>query len=373
MADSHITNQKITMFFIPKAEAESVIISIHLIKNQSHLINQMSSATDVIGSSNHMCGDKSVFSDLDESFRGMVKFGDNSKVSVMGKDLKSNLLSMGQLQEKGYGIVIKAGTCISSLKQERVEFKIQIRALVEKEVRRAIKTLRTDRGGEYTSREFANFYEMHGIKRQLTIAYTPQQNGVSERKNRTILNMVRSMLTRRNVPNNFWLEAVNWTYAHIPDEKRKKLDDKGEKCIFLSVSEHSKAYKLYNPITKKIVISRDVVFDEERTWTWAVSTSGQPIPVNFDVKNEENCDPVTFQDAIKDPKWQKAMDEEITSIERNNTWELTNLPKRQKSIGVKWIYKTKLNGEGKLTSTKFAKLQKDISKNLASTTKRFLL
>ena len=51
-------------------------------------------------------------------------------------------------------------------------------------------------------------------------------------------------------------------YAHIPDEKRKKLDDKGEKCIFLGVSEHSKAYKLYNPITKKIVVNRDVVLDE---------------------------------------------------------------------------------------------------------------
>lgn len=94
----------------------------------------------------------------------------------------------------------------------------------------------------------------------------------------------------------FWLEAMNWnihimnrsptyvvqnitpeeawnggkptvdhfkkfgciTYAHIPD-KRKKFDDKGEKYIFLGVNEESKAYKLYNPITKKIVTSRDVI------------------------------------------------------------------------------------------------------------------
>ena len=54
-------------------------------------------------------------------------------------------------------------------------------------------------------------------------------------------------------------------YAHIPDEKRRKLDNKGEKCIFLGVSDKSKAYKLYNPSTMKIVISRDVVFDEEGT------------------------------------------------------------------------------------------------------------
>lgn len=56
------------------------------------------------------------------------------------------------------------------------------------------------------------------------------------------------------------------TYAHIPDVKRKKLDDKGEKCIFLRVNEHSKAYKLFNHITEKVVTSRDVVFDEENMW-----------------------------------------------------------------------------------------------------------
>ncbi|KAH7537743.1 hypothetical protein FEM48_Zijuj03G0125400 [Ziziphus jujuba var. spinosa] len=85
------------------------------------------------GCSNHICGVKSAFSDLDESFRNTVKFGDNSTVSVMGKgrvsiqtkrnstlsipdvlyvpDLKSNLLSVGQLQEKGYEISIKDGVC----------------------------------------------------------------------------------------------------------------------------------------------------------------------------------------------------------------------------------------------------------------------
>ena len=44
-------------------------------------------------------------------------------------------------------------------------------------------------------------------------------------------------------------------YAHVPDEKRKNLDDKGEKCVFLGISECSKAYKLFNPLTKRIVTS----------------------------------------------------------------------------------------------------------------------
>lgn len=81
--------------------------------------------------------------------------------------------------------------------------------MVEKEAGSQIKVLHTDRGGEYNSQEFANFCESDGIKRQLTAAYTPQQNGVCERKNRTIMNMVRSLLTRSSVPKSFWPEAVN--------------------------------------------------------------------------------------------------------------------------------------------------------------------
>jgi len=81
-------------------------------------------------------------------------------------------------------------------------------------------------------------------------------------------------------------------YAHIPDQKRRKLDDKGEKSIFLGVSEQSKAYKLYNPITKKIVISRDVIFDEGRFWICDKDSVQQHIQVDFDGGNiEERLQP----------------------------------------------------------------------------------
>ena len=86
--------------------------------------------------------------------------------------------------------------------------------LVEKEIGAFIFCLRTDRGGEFTSLEFNAFCKTNGISRQLTAAYTPQQNGVAERKNRTIMNMVRSMLSEKQVPKNFWPEAVNWT-THV--------------------------------------------------------------------------------------------------------------------------------------------------------------
>lgn len=66
-----------------------------------------------------------------------------------------------------------------------------------------LKGLRTDQRGEFTSQEFNSFGDENGIRRQLTVAYTLQQDGVAERKNRTIVNMVRSLLSEKKVPKTF--------------------------------------------------------------------------------------------------------------------------------------------------------------------------
>ena len=71
-----------------------------------------------------------------------------------------------------------------------------------------IKILRTGKGGEYVSNEFLNLCKTHGIQKQFTVRYTPQQNGVTERKNRTIMEMARSMMEAKNLPNEYWVEAV---------------------------------------------------------------------------------------------------------------------------------------------------------------------
>ena len=76
-------------------------------------------------------------------------------------------------------------------------------AMVEAETCEKLKVLRIDRGGEFMSREFVAFYKQRGIKRQLTRAHTPQQNGVVELKNRAIVEMARSMLNGKGLPNSF--------------------------------------------------------------------------------------------------------------------------------------------------------------------------
>ena len=169
-----------------------------------------------------------------------------------------------------------------------------------------IRTVRSDQGGEYTANEFEAFCTQQGIRHQTTPAYTPQLNGVAERKNRTILDMARSLLKAKKLPKQYWAEAVScavyllnrcptkslqgvipeeaWSghkpsvthlrvfgcvaYAKIPDARRRKLDDKSEKCIFVGYGERRMGYRLYNPITKKVITSRDVIFEEDKSWEW---------------------------------------------------------------------------------------------------------
>ena len=83
------------------------------------------------------------------------------------------------------------------------------KSVVENDLGKEIMTLRTDRGGEFTSKEFNDFCDTSGIKRHLTLPYTPQQNGVVERRNRTLMEMTRSMLKAMKVPNMRWGEVID--------------------------------------------------------------------------------------------------------------------------------------------------------------------
>ena len=177
------------------------------------------------------------------------------------------------------------------------------KAYVENQCQSKINTIRTDNGGEYFSHEWIKFCQEHGIRHQHTVPYTPQQNGVAERKNRTLLDASRSMLQVARLHNQFWQEAIatacylqnrsphkalglntpysKWfghkpnlshlrvfgatAYGHIPLEKRRKLDPHARKGIFVGYGESAgvKAYKLFDLKTKKFLFSRSVTFDEE--------------------------------------------------------------------------------------------------------------
>ena len=87
-------------------------------------------------------------------------------------------------------------TCVYFVKEKSEAFATfkKFKALVQKQKGCSNKTIRSDRGGEYTSREFEEYCKNEGIQKQLTAGYTPQQHGVFERKNRTLVEMARTMM-----------------------------------------------------------------------------------------------------------------------------------------------------------------------------------
>jgi transposase InsO family protein len=86
--------------------------------------------------------------------------------------------------------------------------------MVENEMDSRIKCLRPDNGGEFNSKEFMDYCSSHGIKRQLSIARTPQHNGVVERKNMIVQEMARTMLVDSKLTDIFWTQVVH-TSVHI--------------------------------------------------------------------------------------------------------------------------------------------------------------
>ena len=163
--------------------------------------------------------------------------------------------------------------------------------------------LRADNGGEYTSNEFMEYCSAKGIKKEHTVPHTPQHYGVAERKNRTIVGATKAMLFDKGLPLFVWVEAYKTAiyiqnrcphttlgrktheevfigtmpdvshirifgsvcYCHVHVDTRKKLDPFGEKGLLVGYSNISKAYRVYIPTRRRIIVRRDVQFDEERS------------------------------------------------------------------------------------------------------------
>ena len=106
-------------------------------------------------------------------------------------------------------------------KSETFEKFKEFQSEVENQCGKKIKALRSDRGGEYLSHKFSNHLKSCGIVSQLTPPGTPQRNGVSERRNRNLLDMVRSMMSQSDLPLSFWgfaLETAALTLNRVPSK-----------------------------------------------------------------------------------------------------------------------------------------------------------
>ena len=155
--------------------------------------------------------------------------------------------------------------------------------------------------------------------------------------------------------------------------KRDKLDRKAEADIFVGYNNFTKDYRVFQPQTEKVIVSKDIKFIETEKWNFkdAERSASKEILQNLgDYVKEapvrgtrllddiyQSCnvvvlEPAEFEEAKNDPKWIDAMKEELRMIEKNQTWELMDITKHKKPIGVKWIYGTKLNADGTINKHK---------------------
>ncbi|PRQ38173.1 putative RNA-directed DNA polymerase [Rosa chinensis] len=210
----------------------------------------------------------------------------------------------------------------------------------------------SDNGGEFVNGPMIEFCRSHGIRHQTSNSYTPQQNGLAERKNKHLMEVVRASLFGMNVPRSYWGEAVKsaaylinctpsrviefqnphqklhtlltipsmpnleprvfgcTTYVHIPKPQRSKLDPRARKCIFVGYAEFQKGYRCYDPLTG------------------------------------------TIHEALTDPKWTKAMNEDLEALQKNATWELVPMLVGKKTVGCRWVFTVKLNADGTINRYK---------------------
>jgi len=241
------------------------------------------------------------------------------------------------------------------------------KTMVEKQFGESVKRLRSDNGGEYISSEWEVLLKGEGIVHELTVPNTPEQNGVAERFNRTLVEMGRCMIHGASLKKHFWGEAImcaNYVRnrcpsevlkeegvtpfealhrkkphiehfrifgcrvaVHIPTTERKKLDRKVWDGVFMGYSEHQKAYRVWDIHAQAIKIRRDVIFYEHPL---VESNKDVRIPPSMEDNNGDR------EEKEKSP----SMDEEKTeeevhsgeTVQHTNTLSITELIEPNSSI-----------------------------------------
>lgn len=242
--------------------------------------------------------------------------------------------------------------------------------LVSNKFGRAMKTLRADNWLEYCNEKMRKYLTAKGILMENTAPYNPQQNGKAERDNRTIVECARTMLQAKKLPKFLWAEAVNtaiytlnrtghsrlggsktpyelWTgkksdlsharifgseaFVHVPRMFTKKFDARAKRTLLVGYQGESSNYRLYNPDTKTVSVSRDVSFNEQAAGMQLEEYSEADLPLPSDTTedptNNASKDPVGETAAVHNAENQ-AVDTDIDGLELSiMTWQRRK-PKR---------------------------------------------
>ncbi|KAL0373376.1 UNVERIFIED_CONTAM: putative mitochondrial protein [Sesamum radiatum] len=276
----------------------------------------------------------------------------------------------------------------------------EYRLEVENQTNRKIKALRSDRGGEYLSGEFIDYLKENGILSQWTPTGTPQLNRVAERRNRTLLDMVRSMMSFTELPPSFWGHALETAVKllnispskSIPQTPYEIWHGKPASYKYLRVWG-SPAYvkrlvgdKLDSSLVCAVFLEKSFPSDNQRDEVLIEESSGKPphnstasfeptvhidgvpilrrsiresrVPERYGfvgLTSQLDNDPKTYGEAMSDidsDKWLEAMKSEMDSMGSNEVWTLVDPPKGVRPVGCKWVYKRKLGANGDVTAFK---------------------
>nr|GEY61620.1 hypothetical protein [Tanacetum cinerariifolium] len=251
---------------------------------------------------------------------------------------------------------------------------------VENQLGKIIKSLRSDRGGEYMSQEFLDHLKDHGIIAHRTPPYTPQHNGVSKRRNKTLLYMVRSMMSQTTLLKSFWdyaLETAACILNMVSTKKVEKTPYENKVLVarnaeFLENSlinqEASGSLEDHKIIQKEDTHpSIDTSLNYEEDDPEIDEPQSDIVPIRrstrtrhapdrmclyIDAEEHELRDlgePTNYKATLLDPeskKWLNAMKVEMQSMKDNEVWVLVELPPNGKTVGSKWLFKKKTDMDG---------------------------
>nr|GEX61634.1 hypothetical protein [Tanacetum cinerariifolium] len=228
------------------------------------------------GCSKHMTENPKLLINFVEKFLGTVKFGNDLIAPILGygdlvqgavtikrvyyvDGLNHNLFSVGQFCDADLEVAFRKSTS----KDETPEVLINFLRLVQRGLQAQIKVVQFDKGTEFLNQTLHAYFTAEGILHQTSVARTPEQNGVVERRNRTLVEAARTMISAAKVSLFFWAEAiVTACFTQNYGENLDKIKEKGDECIFVGYSTQSRAYRVFNKRTRVIMESIHVNFDE---------------------------------------------------------------------------------------------------------------
>nr|GFA88929.1 hypothetical protein [Tanacetum cinerariifolium] len=211
----------------------------------------------------HLCSSCELEKAKRKSFHTKLTPSSKRRLQLLHMDL-CGPMRVASINGKRYVLVIVddysryTWTYFLRSKVDTPEVLIDFLRLVQRGLQAQVGVVRTDKGTKFLNQTLHAYFSTERIQHQTSVAQTPEQNGVVKRRNRTLVEAARTMLSTAKVPLFFWAEAIATAYG----ENLDKIKEKGDECIFVGYSTQLKTYRVFNKRTRVIMESIHVNFDE---------------------------------------------------------------------------------------------------------------